>query len=96
MRYGPSYIDYSFPCCLGRTTSFKTKLPSCISLGLNLELYIMEALCLAANSQTWAISFNSSIRYAVHFKPTLFSSSLSYDRLHKGVSISAGSIMSDL
>lgn len=94
MRYGPSQLGYSFPCCTGRTTSFKIRSASYISPSFTLELYLLADVCLVANSRTWASSLTSSIRYAVHFKPIVFASSLNCIRRHEGVLIYTSSIVS--
>lgn len=92
MRYGPSQLGCSFPYRASITTSFKTRAPSCISLGLTLELYLLSALCMETNSQTWVNSLNSSIRSVAHFKPISLASSLIWFHLHEGVLSSIGSM----
>lgn len=46
--------------------------PSWISIALTWELYLSDALCLAANSRTWATSLNLMIRFTTHFNRPCF------------------------
>lgn len=55
-----------------------------ISRSITLELYILEAMCLAENSQIWTMS---------HFSPVLFTSWLNWEHRLESLSISIGSIM---
>lgn len=63
-------------------------------LGLVLELYLLDAICLAGNSQIWASYINLFIKSAAHSNSAMFASGLIQDHFHKGVSISTGSIYS--
>lgn len=78
MWYRPFQLVCNFPCCAGRTTSCNTKSPCFISLHLNLELYLLAALCLAANSRTWETYLNSSIGSAAYFNTVFFASSFNW------------------
>lgn len=73
-RYDPSQLGYNFPCYASITTCLKTKFPSCISLGLTLKLYLLDALFLAANSQIWVISLTYLIKSVTHLNPESFTS----------------------
>lgn len=84
MWYGPSQLGCSFPCCASITTSFKTRLPSRISLNLTFKLYLIATLCLETNSQTWVTSLISSTMFTTHFKLILFAYLLNWDRRCEG------------
>lgn len=70
------------------------QMPSYISLGLTLGLYLLASLCLVANSRTWVNSLNSSITSAAHSNMALFASSLNWDHRHEGMSIFTSNIVS--
>lgn len=64
------------PCCADMTISFSTRSHLCISLDFTLEFYLLTALCLAENSQTWEASHSFSIRSTAYFRHISFSFSV--------------------
>lgn len=83
---------FGLPCCAGKTTCFKTRSPSLISLGLTMDLYLLVALCLVENSQTGSTSLNSSTESIAYSNLALFIYWLNWDFRHKGMPISTANM----
>lgn len=78
------------------TTCLSTKSPLCISIGITLELYLLDTLCLMANSRMQETSFASSIKLVMHFSLASFTSWLNWERRYEDVLISTYNISSIL